>query len=429
MYSSERERGNTKGRTSPGSRPGAQSVGGLTGPWLQHLQRVANGGRGAAALEEAVDPAQVQRAAVDEALRSPAKPLETGLRNEMQARYNGADFSHIKVHDGSAARNAAVTVQAKAFTTGHHIVDGGGMSKKDWAHELAHAQDQEEGSVPGVDNGAGLRISDPDDSGERRAVAKADEVMDGPAPVQRIATASHDGNERHQHGDSCGHHSQSTAPGTGPVQRAKAGSHGLSAAPSIQRVRRMTQEDMETARSQSVLSRTAKMMRDKNMTDKAEILEKQLEADHPMPMQGTVVFGNDRPVQQRNGGRFRLSFDLSSMLFSVEPHLGKKSYGASQVANGKFNFVIPAHKPNKIMASQVGGEQEEGHSALAKAKKASGGDGHVYWAGTATFKNGELEQWTNDSGHYMPTAQDAPQVATMTGGAFSMDKFSNAAPN
>ncbi|WP_030370646.1 hypothetical protein [Streptomyces rimosus] len=77
-------------------------------------------------------------------------------------------------------------------------------------------------------------------------------------------------------------------------------------------------------------------------------------------------------------------------------------------------------KPQKIVASPEGATQE-GHSALAKA--GAGRPGHVYWAGTATFDDGVLKTWTNDSGHYKPTGEDAPRVAGFTGGPFSMDKY------
>ncbi|MER6415423.1 eCIS core domain-containing protein [Streptomyces humidus] len=329
------------------------------------------------------------------------------MRNEMEARFGGADFSGVRVHDGPAAREAAALVEAKAFTTGQSIVDGGGMSRKDWAHELAHTRDQMEGPVPGVDNGAGLSISREEDSGERHAVDTADRVMQGPAPVQRIASGGRTGDvEQHRHGQGCGHNVQRVA--TGAV--------------AVQRTNRATREDMEASRSAAALTRTARLLRSQGKDALAAKLEDQLDKSLPLPAEGTVAFANEMLVQQRHGRRYKLSLDLSTMLYYAAPHEGRKQYGAPEPANGKYNFVIPVRKPDKIMASQVGNEHEEGHSALAKATKA--GDGHVYWAGTAVFTDGVLEKWTNDSGHYRPTGGDAGQVAGITGG-FPVDKYKN----
>lgn len=392
---------------SPASRAAAPGAG-LTSAWLTHLQRVAAKGSGPAEREdENADHAQIQRVAVDNALQSTSRQLDPGLQTEMQARFNGADFSRVRVHDGPAAREAAAIVEAKAFTTGQHIVDGGGMSQKDWAHELAHTLDQEKGSVPGVDNGAGLSISEPGDAGERHAVDTAERVMQGPTPIQRIASGGRTNDvERHRHSHGCGHDVQRVAAGTVAVQR----------------TRRATREDMEASRSAAALTRTAQLLRSQGKDAMAAKLENQLDKSLPLPMEGTVAFANEMLVQQRHGRRYKLSLDLSSMLYYAAPHEGRKQYGAPEPANGKYNFVIPVRKPGKIMASEVGTEHEEGHSALAKAQKA--GDGHVYWAGTAVFTNGVLDKWTNDSGHYRPTGDDAGQVAGITGG-FPVDKYKN----
>ncbi|MER7925995.1 DUF4157 domain-containing protein [Streptomyces sp. NPDC096057] len=178
-------------RGTSSARPGAAP---LTGAWIRHLQRFASD----SADRQENDPlqhAQVQRAAVERALASPGKPMESGLRSELEDRFGGADFSGVVVHDNTVAREAAAALDAKAFVSGRHIVDGGDMNTHTWAHELAHVEDQQKGSVPGTDNGAGVQISHPNDDGERRADAKADQVMSSPPPVQR-ATA--DAPEREQ---------------------------------------------------------------------------------------------------------------------------------------------------------------------------------------------------------------------------------------
>lgn len=227
------------------------------------------------------------------------------------------------------------------------------------------------------------------------------------AQVQRVAVGGRSNDaEQHRHSHACGHNVQRAANGAITVQRAL----------------RSTREDMEASRSSAALTRTAGLLRSQGKDDMAAKLEGQLDKSLPLPMQGTVAFANEMLVQQRHGRRYKLSLDLSTMLYSAAPHEGRKSYGAPALANGKYNFVVPVRKPDKIMASQVGTEHEEGHSALAKATKT--GDGHVYWAGTAVFTNGVLDKWTNDSGHYRPTGGDAGQLAGITGG-FPIDKYKN----
>jgi hypothetical protein len=146
-------------------------------------------GPGCGHEHDAADHAHVQLATVHRALQSPPHPLEPSLQREMEARYDGADFSAVQVHDGSIARDAAAVIDAKAFAVGPHIVDGGSMSKTDWAHELAHTLDPK--PARGTDNGAGLAISDPRDPGERFADTAAARAMSAPAPVQRVPTETH----------------------------------------------------------------------------------------------------------------------------------------------------------------------------------------------------------------------------------------------
>lgn len=227
MHSLGREQGRAGSGSAARSVSGSRSPVLLNPDWLRHLQRVASGGRAASAgdvAEEAADHAQVQRAAVDDALRSTPSPLEPSLQSEMEARYDGADFSAVQVHKGTIARKAAAAVNAKAFTTGQHIVDGGAMSKKDWAHELAHTLDPE--APLGTDNGAGLKISDPRDSREQYADSKADSAMSVSVPVQRTASGQQAaGGEQHQHGPGCDHRDRSaTAAATASIQRVGGGS-------------------------------------------------------------------------------------------------------------------------------------------------------------------------------------------------------------
>ncbi|WP_107088674.1 eCIS core domain-containing protein [Streptomyces sp. NRRL F-5755] len=57
------------------------------------------------------------------------------------ARHSARDSrrgSGSRVHSGPEARDAAALVNAKAFTTEHHMVDGGNVTRDDWTHELGH---------------------------------------------------------------------------------------------------------------------------------------------------------------------------------------------------------------------------------------------------------------------------------------------------
>jgi len=133
-------------------------------------------------------PSVQRRALVHDVVRSPGQSMDPALRGEMEARFGGADFSGVRVHTGSAARASAVQLHAKAYASGPNVVVGDTMTKEDWAHELTHYQDQLSGPVPGTDNGAGVKVSSENDSGERRAVDNALQVMSGSVrPVQRIA--------------------------------------------------------------------------------------------------------------------------------------------------------------------------------------------------------------------------------------------------
>lgn len=131
-------------------------------------------------------PAVQRQALVHRVVQSSGQSMDQALRSEMETRFDGADFSGVRVHTGSLARESARELGAKAYTTGPNIVVGDTMTKEDWAHELTHYEDQLKGPVPGTDTGAGVSVSDVNDSGERHAVSKARRVMSGPVPqVQR----------------------------------------------------------------------------------------------------------------------------------------------------------------------------------------------------------------------------------------------------
>lgn len=130
----------------------------------------------------------VQRSAVHDVLRTSGRPLDDATRTDMESRL-GADFSDVRIHNDSAAKASAAEVGARAYTSGNHVViGGGGGDKHTLAHELTHVIQQRQGPVAGTDNGSGLSISDPSDRFEQAAEANASRVMARSAPdVQRAA--------------------------------------------------------------------------------------------------------------------------------------------------------------------------------------------------------------------------------------------------
>jgi len=83
-----------------------------------------------------------------QAMRGGGGRLPADLRSELESRF-GHDFGRVRVHSGSIAADLAGRIGARAFTTGHDVVFGGGEyrpetreGKKLLAHELTHVVQQ-----------------------------------------------------------------------------------------------------------------------------------------------------------------------------------------------------------------------------------------------------------------------------------------------
>jgi len=121
-------------------------------------------------------------AAVARLLRSGGgAPLDTATREDMEARFGGADFGAVRVHTGSAARTSAEAVGAEAYAVGSDIVlrrsvldVGSADGRHLLAHELTHVLQQR-----GAPTGGELAVGDPEDQFERQAAATADRVVAG----------------------------------------------------------------------------------------------------------------------------------------------------------------------------------------------------------------------------------------------------------
>ena len=86
--------------------------------------------------------------AIDKVVHSPGHPLDPTIRTLMESRL-GHDFSAVRVHVGSEARESAHALNALAYTNGRHIVLGQGEyppttteGKRIMAHELVHVMQQ-----------------------------------------------------------------------------------------------------------------------------------------------------------------------------------------------------------------------------------------------------------------------------------------------
>lgn len=95
-------------------------------------------------------------ASVDQVLSGAGSPLESGLRHDMEGRFQ-RDFSGVRVHADGAAQRSAQEIDARAYTAGNHVVFGAGQfapasseGRSLLAHELTHVVQQGGAATPGV---------------------------------------------------------------------------------------------------------------------------------------------------------------------------------------------------------------------------------------------------------------------------------------
>ncbi len=123
---------------------------------------------------------------VHDVLNSSGQPLDAGSRAFMEPHF-GQDFSQVRVHTGSQARDSAQAVNALAYTVGQDIVFGEGQyapyaeaGRGLLAHELTHVVQQQ--SIMTKKSG----ISQPYEPHEIEATKEAENVLRG----QRVAESS-----------------------------------------------------------------------------------------------------------------------------------------------------------------------------------------------------------------------------------------------
>ena len=123
---------------------------------------------------------------VRDVLRSHGRPLEPGVRSEMEDRL-GHDFSRVRVHTDARAAQSARAVHADAYTVGTDVVfDRGRYAPADragrrlLAHELAHVVQQRD-AVP---LRADLPMAPPHDAAEHAAERAVEGGLAGASPLR-----------------------------------------------------------------------------------------------------------------------------------------------------------------------------------------------------------------------------------------------------
>ncbi len=87
-------------------------------------------------------------ASVSRVLSSSGRPMQSGLRQDMEDRF-GQNFSQVRMHTSTTAEQSARDVNAHAYTVGNNVVFGAGQfapgtneGRRLLAHELAHVVQQ-----------------------------------------------------------------------------------------------------------------------------------------------------------------------------------------------------------------------------------------------------------------------------------------------
>jgi hypothetical protein len=146
---------------------------------ILHLQRTAGNAAVVARLSEGQEEGDRP---ITDVVSGGGKPLDDNTKGSMEQAF-GHDFSDVRIHDDSAASDAARDVSAKAATVGNHIVFRSGefnpttpAGQHVLAHELTHVVQQRSGPVDGTSAGGGVKISDPSDRFETAAESNADRI-------------------------------------------------------------------------------------------------------------------------------------------------------------------------------------------------------------------------------------------------------------
>lgn len=127
------------------------------------------------------DEEAVQRSDVEAGLRTHGRPLDQATLARKEDQFQ-ADLSAVRVHEGTVARQAAASVQARAFTVNQDIVIGEhGGDAQTLDHELTHVVRNQEKASAGHRTGGGFSMTHPHDAEEREAESNAARMRSGRA--------------------------------------------------------------------------------------------------------------------------------------------------------------------------------------------------------------------------------------------------------
>jgi hypothetical protein len=126
------------------------------------------------------------------------EPLPAAVLTQMTKRF-GHDFSHVRIHTGSAAAQAAARLGAKAITRGTNIYFGAGQfapgtpaGDRLIVHELTHVVQHDQGRLPKA-TGDAPQVSHPDEPAEHEAGVAERTVDASSTNANPAAPPTHDG--------------------------------------------------------------------------------------------------------------------------------------------------------------------------------------------------------------------------------------------
>lgn len=145
--------------------------------------------------------AKAQSALIAEAIRSESSQIPDPLRGKAESFF-GNDFSRGRLHDGPVAQRAIEAMGARALTIDNHVFlpPPGARDLALIGHEFSHLNNNLNGKPEtGTDNGAGLKVTNPNQPSERTADTEgnnfAADVATAPSVTAQRSVAADSGAE------------------------------------------------------------------------------------------------------------------------------------------------------------------------------------------------------------------------------------------
>ncbi|PKV83222.1 uncharacterized protein DUF4157 [Streptomyces sp. TLI_146] len=166
---------------------------------LKEERHTHGAGCGHDAVEDGA--AKAQSALIAEAIRSESSQIPDPLRGSAESFF-GTDFSRGRLHDGPVAQRAIEAMGARALTIDNHVFlpPPGARDMALIGHEFSHLNKNLNGEPEtGTDNGAGLKVTDPNQPSERTADTEGDafaaDVATAPSVTAQRSVAADSGAE------------------------------------------------------------------------------------------------------------------------------------------------------------------------------------------------------------------------------------------